>query len=104
MAKLVVLYPQPTDPAQFDKAYAEEHVPLCQDKLKGMKLAVTHIKGSAGGESPYYLMAEVWAPSIEALQGFLSTPDGKEVGGHAFRISTGGPPTILFTEEDVHQF
>ncbi len=103
MAKLVVLYPQPTDTAEFDRAYAEEHVPLCQAKMKGMKLAVTSIKGSAVGAAPYYLMAEVWAPSIEALQGFLGTPDGKEVGGHAFKISTGGAPTILFTEEAVHQ-
>jgi uncharacterized protein (TIGR02118 family) len=104
MAKLVVLYPQPTDVAQFDKLYAEEHIPLCQEKLKGMKLAVTHIKASAAGDPPYYLMAEVWAPSIEALQGFLSTPDGQEVGANAFKISSGGPPAVLFTEEDIHQF
>src|SRR5262245_3500828 len=104
MAKLVVLYPTPTDTAEFDRAYAEEHVPLCQDKLKGMKLAVTNVKGAANGASPYYLMAEVWAPSIEALQGFLGTPDGQEVAGHAFKISTGGAPDVLFTEEEVHQF
>jgi uncharacterized protein (TIGR02118 family) len=103
MAKLVVLYPQPTDAGLFDKRYAEEHVPLCQKNMPGMKLAVTHIKGAAAGESPYYLMAEVWAPSIEALQGFLGTPAGQEVAGHAFEISSGGHPTVLFTEEDVHQ-
>lgn len=103
MSKLVVLYPQPIDAEQFDKAYAAEHIPLCREKLKGMKLVVTHIKAAAAGESPYYLMAEVWAPSIEALQGFLGTPDGQAVAGHAFGISTGGPPTVLFTEEDVHQ-
>ena len=103
MAKLVVLYPPPTDVAEFDRLYAEEHVPLCQDKLKGMKLAVTSIKGSAAGDSPYHLMAEVWAPSIEALQDFLGTPDGQEVAGHAFKISSGGPPTVLLTEEEVHQ-
>jgi uncharacterized protein (TIGR02118 family) len=103
MAKLVVLYPQPTDPAQFDKLYTEEHVPLCQANMKGMKLAVTHIKGAAAGESPYYLMAEIWAPSIEAIQGFLGTPEGQEVAGHAFSISSGGAPAVLFTEEEVHQ-
>jgi uncharacterized protein (TIGR02118 family) len=103
MAKLVVLYPQPTDTAQFDKAYAEEHVPLCQAKLKGMKLAVTSIKAAVGGESPYYLMAEVWAPSIEALQQFLGSPDGQEVAGNAFAISTGGDPIVMFSEEEVHE-
>lgn len=101
-AKLVVLYPPPTDPEAFDKAYLSEHVPLMQEKMKGMRVAVSKIVGAAGGESPYYLMAEVWAPSVEAIQQFLGSPDGQEVAGHAFRISTGGPPAVLFTEEDVH--
>jgi uncharacterized protein (TIGR02118 family) len=103
MAKLVVLYPQPTDTSQFDKDYAEEHVPLMQEKLKGLKVAVTSVKGSVGGEAPYYLMAEVWAPSMDALQGFLTTPDGQAVAENAFKISSGGPPTVMFTEEEVHQ-
>jgi uncharacterized protein (TIGR02118 family) len=103
MAKLVVLYPPPTDATEFDKAYQNEHLPLMQDKLKGRKVAVTSVKAAAIGESPYYLMAEIWAPSIEDLQGFLSTPDGQAVSSNAFKISTGGPPAVLFTEEEVHQ-
>ncbi len=102
-AKLVVLYPTPTDTAAFDKAYAEEHIPLMQAKMKGMKATVTSIKGSAAGPAPYYLMAEVWAPTIADLQGFLGTPDGQEVAGNAFAISTGGAPTVLFTEEETYQ-
>jgi uncharacterized protein (TIGR02118 family) len=103
MAKLVVLYPPPADAAEFDRAYQEEHVPLMGDKMKGMKVAVTSFKGAAEGESPFYLMAEVWAPSISDLQAFLDTPAGQEVAGHAFKISTGGPPAVLFSEEEVHQ-
>jgi uncharacterized protein (TIGR02118 family) len=96
MAKLVVLYPPPADAAEFDRAYQGE-------KMKGMKVAVTSFKGAAEGESPFYLMAEVWAPSISDLQAFLDTPAGQEVAGHAFKISTGGPPAVLFSEEEVHQ-
>jgi len=40
-AKLVVLYPQPTDPDVFEKAYASEHIPLMQEKMKGMMAVVT---------------------------------------------------------------
>lgn len=98
-AKLVVLYPQPTDTAAFDKAYAEEHIPLMQEKMKGMKAAVTKIQGPA----PYYLMAEVWAPSVDAIKAFLGSPDGQEVAGHAMKISTGGPFVAMFTEEDTYQ-
>lgn len=103
MAKLVVLYPPPTDTAEFDEAYKNEHLPLMKNKLKGMKVAVTSVKAAAGGDAPYYLMAEIWAPSIDDLRGFLSTADGQEVAGNAFKISTGGPPAVLFTEEEVHQ-
>lgn len=102
-AKLVVLYPPPADTEAFDKAYASEHVPLMQEKMKGMRVAVTRIRGSAAGAAPYYLMAEVWAPSIEAIQQFLSSPDGQQVAGHAFSISTGGQPMVLFTEEEIHE-
>jgi len=103
MAKLVVLYPPPTDAAEFDRAYQEEHVPLMRDKMKGMKVAVTSFKAAAAGELPYYLMAEIWAPTIADLQAFFDTPDGQEVGGHAVKISSGGPPTMLFSEEEIHQ-
>ena len=103
MAKLIVLYPPPADVAEFDRAYQEEHVPLMQDKLKGMKVAVTSIKAAATGDSPYHLMAEIWAPSIQDLQAFLGTPNGQEVANNAFKISTGGPPDVLFSEEEVHQ-
>lgn len=104
MSKLVVLYPPPLDEAEFEKRYSEEHVPLCQDKLSGMRLAVSHIKGSAAGAAPFFLMAEVWAPSIEALQAFLSSPDGQQVASHAFEISTGGAPVVLFSDEEIHEF
>jgi uncharacterized protein (TIGR02118 family) len=102
-AKLIVLYPQPTDAGQFDKAYEEEHIPLMRQKLKGMKVAVTKIEGAAGGEAPYYLMAEIFAPSLDAIKAFLGTADGKEVGANAAKISTGGRPVVLFSNEDVHQ-
>jgi uncharacterized protein (TIGR02118 family) len=104
MAKLVVLYPRPTDTALFDQAYAEEHVPLMQDKLKGTTVAVTSINGAASPNSPFYLMAEIWGPTIDALQAVFSTEDGRALVAHATKISTGGAPTILFTEEEIHQF
>ncbi|MGY3077061.1 hypothetical protein ACVWZZ_003432 [Bradyrhizobium sp. LM6.10] len=36
MAEIVVLYKTPTDPAAFDKYYAETHIPLAK-KLPGLK-------------------------------------------------------------------
>ncbi len=53
MADLVVLYKTPTDPAAFDKYYAETHIPLAK-KLPGLR-KYTVTKGpiaTPGGPSP----------------------------------------------------
>jgi uncharacterized protein (TIGR02118 family) len=101
-AKLVVLYPQPTDQVQFEKDYAEEHIPLMQEKMKGMKAVVTKLLATPAGPPEYFYMAEIFAPSIDAIKAFLATPDGQEVAANAGKISSGGPPTVIFAEEDTH--
>jgi len=99
-AKLVVLYPKPTDPDQFDKIYVTEHVPLFHQKMPHLRLALSRVRGA---DAPFHLMAEVWAPSIEMLETILSSPEGQQVVSHAMSISTGGPPTVMFTEEEIHE-
>jgi uncharacterized protein (TIGR02118 family) len=101
-AKLVVLYPQPTDQVQFERDYAEEHVPLMQAKMKGMTALVTKLVATPAGPPQFFYMAEIYGPSIEAIQEFLGTPDGKEVAANAFKISSGGPPTVIFSEENTY--
>jgi uncharacterized protein (TIGR02118 family) len=102
-AKLVILYPEPKDRATFDKAYQAEHVPLMTEKSGGraQRAVITKILGSAGDSSPYYLMAEVYFPSIEAINDFLPTPDFQAIAANAGSVSTGGPPTVLIAEDDV---
>jgi uncharacterized protein (TIGR02118 family) len=101
--KLVVLYPQPADPDTFEKAYADEHIPLMQEKMKGMKVVVTKMLGTPEGPAPHFYMAEVYAPSIEVIKAFFNTADGQQVAAHASKISTGGPPILVFAEDDTYQ-
>ncbi len=62
-AKLIVVYPQPTDAQVFEKAYQEEHVPLAIDKLRGItKIVATRTITSPQGTPPYYRIAEVHFP------------------------------------------
>ena len=102
-AKLVVLYPQPTDPDTFEKAYATEHIPLMHEKMKGMTAVVTKVLGTPAGPAPYFYMAEIYAPSIDAIKAFLASPDGQQVAANAAKISTGGPPAVIFAEDDTHE-
>jgi uncharacterized protein (TIGR02118 family) len=98
--KLVVIYPRPSDLDVFEKVYQEEHVPLAVAKLSGKtKIVATKILGSPQGTPPFYRIAEVHFPSMQALEACAASDGGKEVLAHAVKISSGGPPVFLVAEE-----
>lgn len=99
-AKLIVMYPQPTDLETFEHRYANEHVPMAVAKMAGKtRFVASLITSSVGGESaPFHRIAEVYFPSMEALQACLNSAGGQETAGHAVEISTGGMPVFLMAE------
>lgn len=101
--KIVVIYPRPTDVGAFEKAYIDEHVPLAVEKIKGMTtFAATKVVGASDGSTPpFYRIAELYFPSMEALQECAGSPGMQEAAAHAFAISTGGPPIILVAEQET---
>lgn len=104
-AKLIVIYPRPTDIEAFDKRYQEEHVPMAVEKLGGKtKIVATKVLGSPQGSPPFHVIAEVHFTSLEALQKCAESEGGKETLAHAVSISTGGSPIILVAEEQSYQF
>jgi len=54
-AKLVVIYPIPTDLENFERLYLDQHVPMAVAKLAGKtKIVATKVLSSAqGGPAPY---------------------------------------------------
>ncbi|PYP83766.1 MAG: ethyl tert-butyl ether degradation protein EthD [Blastocatellia bacterium AA13] len=103
--KFIVIYPRPTDVDAFEKLYQEEHVPMAVEKLEGKtKFVATKVVGSPAGEAPFYRIAEVHFPSLEALQACAASPGGQETIGHAAKISSGGPPILLIAEEETFTF
>ena len=104
-AKLVVIYPRPTDIEAFDKIHLEEHVPMAVEKLIGKtKIVATKITSSPQGLPPLYRIVEVHFPSKAALEACASTPGAQETLAHAVQISTGGPPLFLIGEEEMFNF
>ncbi|MEK6799564.1 MAG: EthD family reductase [Planctomycetota bacterium] len=80
MVKLVALYKKPVDVAAFEKHYTEIHTPLAR-KMPGLRrLEVCRFTGSPAGEAKYYLMAEMYFDSKEAMIAALSSPEGKAAG------------------------
>jgi uncharacterized protein (TIGR02118 family) len=103
-AKIVVMYPQPTDAEAFERAYANEHVPMAVPVFKaaGVTRAVlTKTLGAPDGTAAYYRMAEIHFPSLEALQACATSADGQAVLADAHRISSGGAPVVMIAEEET---
>jgi len=103
--KLVVIYPQPKDTDAFERVYQKEHVPLAVAKLGGKsKIVATKILGSPQGTPPFYRVAEVYFPSMQALEECAASDGGKEALAHAVKISSGGTPIFLVAEEETFTF
>lgn len=80
MVKLLAFYKKPQDPAEFDRKYNEEHMPLAL-KMPGLrKCEVAKIKESPMGEPAYYMVAELSFDDMDALKAAMSSPEGKAAG------------------------
>ena len=103
--KFVVIYPRPKDIEAFEKVYQKEHVPMAVAKLAGKtKFIATKVVASPQGTPPFYRMAEIYFPSMEALQACAASEGGIETVAHAVSISSGGTPIFLVAEEETFNF
>ncbi|MEX1248003.1 MAG: EthD family reductase [Anaerolineales bacterium] len=97
MPKLIALYKQPADPAAFDKAYFETHLPLIQ-KVPGLQRThITRFTRSLIGDS-YYLMAEMYFPDNDALKAGMKSPQMAAAGENLDSFAK-GMYSLLFGEE-----
>jgi uncharacterized protein (TIGR02118 family) len=77
MVKLVALYKKPANVEEFEKHYREVHTPLVK-KMPGLRrLEISHFTGSPGGESRYYMMAEMYFDDKETMRNALGSMEGK---------------------------
>jgi uncharacterized protein (TIGR02118 family) len=106
VVKFMVMYPRPQDIEAFEKLYQEEHVPMAVEKILGKtKFVATKVVATPDGTPPpFYRIAEVYFPSLEALQACAQSDDGKETIAHAVKISSGGAPIFLVAEEQTFTF
>ncbi len=80
MVKLIALYKKPSDIEAFDEHYKNNHTPLVK-KMPGLrKLEVSKITSAIGGESKFYLLAEMNFDNEDALNAAMASPEGKAAG------------------------
>ncbi|MGZ8226718.1 MAG: EthD family reductase [Methylococcaceae bacterium] len=106
-AKLIVMYPIPDNIERFEKRYSEEHVPMAVEKLAGKtRFVASLITAALAGkeQAAFHRIAEVYFPSMQALNDCLNSSGGKETAAHAVEISTGGEPSFLIAEVETFDF
>ena len=100
--KLIILFKQPANPAEFEQRWSEEFVPLAE-KLPGLRrVVVSHTHGGPAGPVDIYLLHELHFDSQAALAAALDSPQGLAAGQSLVRLAPKSA-TLLFAEhmEDV---
>jgi uncharacterized protein (TIGR02118 family) len=97
MLKLLVLYGHPTDPAAFERYYADVHMPIAA-QIEGVKLELGKVIGTPdGGKAPFYRMAQVAFDNADHMQAVLATPAAQRTVADLANFATGGV-TIMVAE------
>lgn len=102
MAKLLVMYHTPPDPAAFDRYYNRTHVVVAK-KLPGLR-SYTISKGpiaSPGSTSPYYLIAELTFDSVGAIQAALGSPEGQVAVADLANFASAGVTISMYEMRDA---
>jgi uncharacterized protein (TIGR02118 family) len=98
--QLLVIYPPPANPAEFDRAYREQHLPYAGPRLVGATRVTTkRVLGAPGGDPFAYSISVVDFPSAEVAKTCAQSTGGQEALQHAASISTGGPPQFLLIDD-----
>lgn len=102
MAKLIVLYKTPADPAAFERYYFDTHVPIAK-KIPGMLRYEVNAGplASPGGASPYHLIATLEFESMSALQQAMGSPEGRAAAADVPNFAQAGVEMLMFETKDV---
>lgn len=69
------------------------------------KFVATRVVGTPDGTAaPFYRIAELHFPSMEALQAAAASAPAQKAVAHAVSISSGGKPVFLVAEEETRTF
>lgn len=96
MAKLIALYKYPPDPAAFDEAYLNTHLPLIK-KVPGLQdVQLTRITRDLSNNS-FYLMAEMYFSDEAALKAAMKSPEMAAAGANLDSFAK-GLYSLMFAE------
>jgi uncharacterized protein (TIGR02118 family) len=95
---VTVLYPQPEDPAAFDDYHDRVHVPVAAQMTGLVRWTAHRIEARDGTVPQFHLIVQLSAPTREALQAVLDSPEGRGAAADVPNFATGGA-VFLFGEQ-----
>jgi uncharacterized protein (TIGR02118 family) len=101
MARILVLYNTPTDPAAFDAYYRATHIPIAK-KLPGL---LSYTVSAApprmiAGTAPH-LIAELEFADSAAIDAALASPQGQATAADLANFAQAGATIMIFETELV---
>jgi uncharacterized protein (TIGR02118 family) len=97
MVKLIALYKPPSDTKAFDEHYHGVHLPLVRKTPGLRKVELTRITGAPIGDSSWYLMAEMYYDSMEAMNAANASVEGRAAARDLMSFAA-GVVTLFFGE------
>jgi uncharacterized protein (TIGR02118 family) len=99
LATLLVLYKTPTDPAAFDRYYAQTHVPIAK-KIPGLKsYRISKGAVAAGaGATEVHLVAILSFDSMAALVAGRDSSEGAAAVADLANFASGGADVLVFDD------
>lgn len=101
MHKLVVLYPTPTNPTQFENYYRTVHLPLAQKLPGALALRFSFSIDSAAVPSPYFAVFEADFVDAAAMAAAMASPAGRAVEADVPNYATGGATVLNYPVESL---
>jgi uncharacterized protein (TIGR02118 family) len=102
MARLLVMYKMPKDPAAFDNHYFANHVPIAK-KIPGLRKyeVSSGPVGTPGGSSSFHLIATLFFDDVAAIQKAFASPEGKAAAADVQGFATGGVDMLVFDQREL---
>lgn len=80
MYKLVAIFKKPADIEAFRKHYFDVHMPLTE-KMPGLqRVEIAEVEGTPMGESPFYLITEMYFADRDSLNAAMASAEGRASG------------------------
>ena len=96
MARVLVLYNKPADPAAFDRYYFGTHTTLARKlpKLRSAKFNSGTVTALAGNAP--YLICELEFDSMADIQAALASPEGQATAGDVANFAQAGVTILAY--------